>query len=81
LFAKADLTFKEVDPPPGHWCKSGHTAPTTFRREGKDREDEPTKFFQVSSDKMPEINGVYCEPCIIIANATNRQEVVIHNPR
>lgn len=75
MIPKADLVFKEVRTPHGHWCKSGHVAPTTFRREGPQGEDLPTKFFQVASDKNPQVNGVYCEPCLIIAHAMQRNEV------
>jgi hypothetical protein len=71
----SDLTVKEVSPPPGLRCRSGHTAPTLFRREGTQAPEEPTKFFQVSCSHNPEVNGIYCEPCLIVANAMNRLRI------
>jgi hypothetical protein len=61
----ADLTQKEVDPPLEHWCASGHCAPISFRRSGPDSLEEPTKFFHVTGHG---IDGIYCEPCLIIAH-------------
>ena len=75
MFQKADLTVKEVRPPHGLWCRSGHKAPPSFRRDGPLGKELPTRFFQVSSDKAPSVNGTYCEPCLIVANAMNRNEV------
>ena len=75
---KADLTFKETPAPHGRWCKSGHEAPATFHRDGTGAPAQPTKFFQVSSDARPEVNGVYCEPCLIIANAMQRRDIVLN---
>jgi hypothetical protein len=69
MLGRADMTVKEVTPPQGLSCRSGHTAPAKFRRAGTMAPEEPTKFFQVSSSGNPEVNGVYCEPCLIIANA------------
>ena len=70
----ADLTVKEVQPPLGLRCHSGHEAPSMFRRLGTKAPEEPTKFFQVTSSNNPQVNGVYCEPCLIVANAMSRQE-------
>ncbi len=75
MFQKADLIIKEVQPPHSYWCKSGHRAPATFHRNGLAGADQPIKFFQVASVKMPNVNGVYCEPCLIVANAMKREEV------
>jgi len=69
MFEQADLTVKEVVAPESLCCRSGHTAPSMFRREGTMAPEEPTRFFQVVSTQRPDINGVYCEPCLIIANA------------
>jgi hypothetical protein len=74
---KADLIFKEITAPHGRWCKSGHEAPATFRRDGPLAPDQPTKFFQVTSDKMPEVNGTYCELCLIVANAMSRRDLIL----
>jgi hypothetical protein len=73
MFGKADMVVKEVTPPTNLWCKSGHEAPTMFRRLGTKAPEERTKFFQVSCSHEPHVNGVYCEPCLIIANAMNTQ--------
>jgi hypothetical protein len=77
MFTRADLTVKEVPSPANLCCRSGHVAPETFRREGMLGPDEPTKFFHVVSNQNPEINGVYCEPCLIIANAMSKNKMRI----
>ena len=69
---RPDLTFKEVLTPHNRWCKSGHAASETFRREGPDSEALPTRFFHVTSDFVPDVNGTYCEPCLVVANAVGR---------
>lgn len=66
---RADMTVKEVEAPQGSYCRSGHRAPEVFRRAGTTAPEEPTKFFRVSSSVNPEVDGVYCEPCLIVANA------------
>ncbi len=66
---RPDMTVKEVLAPPGLYCRSGHTAPKMFRRAGTKAPEEPTKFFQVSCRAQPHVEGVYCEPCLIVANA------------
>jgi len=66
----ADLTQREVDPPANNWCASGHCAPLLFRRSGPGSPEEPTKFFHVSGHG---INGIYCEPCLIIARWMSKQ--------
>lgn len=71
---KADLTFKEVPAPLQNWCKSGHFAPAKFRREGPTAKEEVTKFYQASYSD-PNVNGVYCEICVILANALSRGEI------
>lgn len=67
---KADLTQREVDPPFNHWCSCGHAAPLFFKRSGPNSTPEPTRFFQVDG---PNISGIYCEPCLIIANFASFQ--------
>lgn len=69
MIPKPDFVAKEVDQPPRRWCKVGHEAPATFRRDGPAMPEQPTKFFQVTSTHMPQVNGIYCEPCLFIANA------------
>jgi len=68
---KPDLFITEQKVPPAqNRCRSGHNAPKLFKREsGPDDLEEPTRFFQVSSDQDPSVNGVYCEICLIVANA------------
>ena len=73
----ADLVIKECDPPPGRQCRSGHEAPRLFRREGTKAPEEPTKFFRVRCSKNSEVNGVYCEPCLIVANAMTQNQIGI----
>lgn len=70
---KADLTIKKVETPLGRWCRSGHVAPAMFQRDPPNPE-EVTRFFRVFSDN-PNVNGTYCEACLIIANAMRRKEV------
>lgn len=62
--SEADIIFKIVEPPLNKHCSSGHIAPDTFRRNGPGSPEEPIRFIQVSG----KINGLYCEPCIVIAN-------------
>ena len=69
-----DLVQKEVTHPPNRWCQSGHVAPDVFRRGGATSQEEPTRFFQVSSNADSKVNGVYCEPCLIVAHAHARSK-------
>lgn len=71
---RPDMTMKEVPPPQNHFCRSGHNAPDVFQREPK-KPPQPTKFFSVASDLYPHTDGVYCEPCLIVANAMARGEI------
>lgn len=66
-----DIDIIELDNHIGGWCDSGHKAPSLFRREGPDSPELPTRFFQVHV-KISAINGVYCEPCLIVANHVAR---------
>ena len=61
----ADLTISEVDNHISGWCDSGHKAPLLFKREGPESPELPTRFFAMT---YTSINGIYCEPCLIVAN-------------
>lgn len=65
LIQEANFVQREIEPPIHKWCSSGHKAPDIFRRTGPDSPQEPIRFFEVTS---PEINGIYCEPCLVIAH-------------
>jgi hypothetical protein len=71
MHKKADLTEREVDAPFNSWCSTGHVAPETFKRNGPNTPEEPTRFFQVSGNG---VNGIYCELCLIIANWASYQQ-------
>jgi len=73
MLPKADLTYKEVTPPHNRWCASKHEAPKLFARMGPGTEKLPTQFYRVTSVKDPNVNGVYCEPCCILANYVAKQ--------
>lgn len=61
----ADLVFEQVEAPLNGWCASGHEAPALFKSAGPESPEAPTRFFLV---KHKDITGVYCEPCLIVAN-------------
>lgn len=71
---RADMVVKQVQNPHGDWCKSGHVGSKTFRIEGASGKESPTRYFQVTSDNAPDVNGIYCEPCLVIANAMKAQK-------
>jgi len=73
---KADTTVSEVPSPLMRWCRSGHRAPELFRLDG--REPTPTRFFRVESDKDVSVEGIYCEPCLILAGYLARKQGVQH---
>lgn len=77
MLPRPDLVISEAKTPPQNWCKSGHFAPEMFRRKGSKAEEEPTRFYRISSDVNPSVNGTYCEVCLIAANAMSRGEVQI----
>lgn len=77
MIPQADFFLKEVPTPPNRWCRSGHQAPASFRREGPTGIAQPTKFFMVVSDKNPKVDGIYCEPCLIVANAMKQEDLII----
>lgn len=66
---EADMVFEQILDPPNSFCASGHVAPTLFRRAGPESPEEPTRFFLV---KHKDARGIYCEPCLIIANHVAR---------
>jgi hypothetical protein len=77
VLPKADLSIDEQKVPPAqNWCSSGHFAPTMFRRNGESKPEEPTRFFKVTS-KGHLVAGIYCEPCLILANALVRGEITL----
>lgn len=65
VFDEADQTISEVENHVGGWCDSGHQAPELFRQAGPGSPELPTRFFLV---KNRQIEGIFCEPCLIIAN-------------
>jgi hypothetical protein len=72
---KPDLSIIQVEDPLNRWCSSGHTAPETFKLAGADGAEEPTRFFRIVGNG---VNGIYCEPCLCIANhigAIKRKEL------
>ena len=73
MISNADLTQDEVPAPALRYCKSGHVAPPVFVRD-LGHPAEPTKFFKVNSQGNPSINGIYCEPCLIVAHHMARQQ-------
>jgi hypothetical protein len=73
---RADMVMKEVQVPPNGFCRSGHTAPKLFKREPH-KPAVATKFFQISSDLDSTINGVYCEPCLIVSRAIANGQVEV----
>jgi hypothetical protein len=74
VYPKATLTQREVvardkagnrnpDFPHDGRCKSGHSVPPG------------TRFFHVSGPALPEeFWGVYCEPCLVVANKMARKQ-------
>lgn len=62
---EADIVFEQVEGPLNRWCASGHVAPLLFRNAGPESPETPTRFFMVTHR---DIHGIYCEPCLIIAN-------------
>jgi len=70
---KPNITYKEIDTPENRRCDCCHKAPETFRRDGPGTPSLPTKFFHV---KMTEgnIDGVFCEPCLVLVNYLANQK-------
>lgn len=66
LFDDVDMVVEQLEEAPfNRWCASGHVAPELFRNQGPDKPEEPTRFFLI---KHKEVTGIYCEPCLIVAN-------------
>ena len=65
MFLIPDITQEQVETPINRYCFSGHFAPELYRRNGSDSPQEPIRFFSVKSNN---INGIYCEICLVIAN-------------
>lgn len=65
MFEKEDLTIKEVNPPCNLWCSSGHKSAEFFCPDDPNKKDIPTRFFKI---KHANVEGIYCEPCLIVAN-------------
>jgi len=70
-FDEPDIIISEMDLHVGGWCDSGHKAPILFRRSGPDSLEEPTRFFKVDISGK-NFHGIYCEPCLIIANHVSK---------
>lgn len=68
---KADLVYQEITCPAGQWCDAGHVAPKEFRRDGPASPLEPTRFFRVTGLG---IDGIFCEPCLIVVNWIARRK-------
>lgn len=69
------LEVRQVDEiPVGRWCRGGHVAPATFQR-NPPNPAEPMRFFRVSGNKG--VSGIYCEACLVVANAMRRGEVAV----
>lgn len=67
---EADITFREVGPPPNRWCNGllgGHEAPLTFAREGPGTPELETRFFLVTKKDGTTV-GTFCEPCLTVAS-------------
>ena len=61
---RADITMKQVEAPFDRKCASGHIAPEKFKIDDK---LDDTRFFMITNNHG-NICGIYCEPCLIIAN-------------
>lgn len=66
-----DLTIKQVEAPLNNRCSSGHVSAHLFRRGGKDSPEEPIRFFEIY--KGSEYLGIFCEPCLTVANHISKQ--------
>jgi len=73
MSGKPDLSMKQVETPPERWCSSGHIAPELFKLYGADGIEAPTRFFLIVGNG---INGIFCEPCLCVANAMARKKKV-----
>lgn len=71
--ARPDIEFHECGEPLSRLCASGHVAPEVFARGGPGTEKLPTRFYDVVVHSDPGKSGVYCEPCVLIAQHLARQ--------
>ena len=76
-----DLVVSEISTPINYWCRSGHISSKLFKREGAQGKSYPIKFFKITFKKQSVLNGVYCEPCIIIINWLANQKRKSHGTR
>ena len=60
---KSDVTFSQTDVPDDLWCESGHKAPETYKRNGKDSEPLPIRFWHMKGRGQ---NKIICEPCMTL---------------
>lgn len=65
---KADITIKQVTDPSDRYCSSGHIAEETFKA---DHNIMPNRFFSIIGNN---INGIYCESCLFLANNVKRSK-------
>lgn len=72
----ADFTVNEVPALDARGCEScasrGAVPPLAWEREGVGKGLERTRFFKLNSQGNPSVNGVYCEPCLVVARAMSR---------
>ena len=62
----ADIIIAEVEAPITRWCDCGHSAQLAFKL-SPTAPEHPVRFFMVTH-KETGVKGIYCEPCLIIAN-------------
>lgn len=67
---QSGITFKQVENV-SRYCSSGHIAPELFKNQDTGLE-ELTRFFEVNGQG---IKGIFCEPCLIIANFLSKRKV------
>lgn len=65
---QADLQYKQVNCVDLK-CSCGHIAPSLFKIDGV---ESPTRFFEITKNNI--IIGIYCEPCLIIANFLSKRK-------
>ena len=65
-----DLTQTEVSAPLSYYCSSGHIAPKEWTKEPGSK-PEQMRFFHV---KSKDIDGVYCECCLIVAHHLGQEQ-------
>lgn len=70
MHQKTDLIYDEVIEHPTRWCSCGHLASELFKRDGVNA--TKTRFFHVQGLG---IDGIYCEPCLIVANYVAKKKV------